>query len=266
MSAEVVISGATGRMGRTLLALAANAADVTTAGALEASGHAAVGADSGVEAGTGANGVLVSDDPRQVLTAGRVLIEFTWPEPSLEHARVAAQNGCGIVLGTTGFQPDQQAELDDIATRIPLLQASNMSVGVTLLTEVVESVARRLGPAFDIELMETHHRLKKDAPSGTALTLAHAAAAGRDGRLKDLGTYGREGMIGERPEGEIGVMALRGGDVVGDHTVFFFGTGERIELTHRAQSRDAFASGALRAAAWLAGRAAGHYTMRDVLG
>lgn len=266
MSAPIVVSGATGRMGRTLLSLAADSTEVETAGALEAAGHAAIGTDSGTAAGGPANGIAISDDAASVLAAGRVLIEFTWPGPSLEHARIAAANGCGLVLGTTGFRPEEQAELDEISTRIPLLQASNMSVGVTLLTEVVESVARRLGPTFDIELIETHHRLKKDAPSGTALTLATAAASGRDATLDEWGRYGREGMIGERPDDEIGVMALRGGDVVGDHTVFFFGTGERIELTHRAQSRDAFASGALRAAAWLAGRPAGRYSMRDVLG
>ncbi|MFP6664975.1 MAG: 4-hydroxy-tetrahydrodipicolinate reductase [Deltaproteobacteria bacterium] len=265
MSAQLVISGATGRMGRTLLGLAARSKEVEAVGALEATGHAQIGQDAGVAAGTGPCGIQISDDASATLQAGRVLIEFSWPEPSLEHARIAAAQGCGVVLGTTGFSPEQQAELDQLATRIPLLQASNMSVGVTLLTEVVESVARKLGTAFDIEVVETHHRLKKDAPSGTALTLAGAAASGRDAKLADLGVYGREGMIGERKDEEIGVMALRGGDVVGDHTVFFFGTGERLEFTHRAQSREAFASGALRAAAWLAGRAPGHYSMRDVL-
>ncbi|MEO2167140.1 MAG: 4-hydroxy-tetrahydrodipicolinate reductase [bacterium] len=265
MSAELVISGATGRMGRTLLALAARSKAVLAVGALEAAGHEQIGQDAGLAAGAGPCGIQISDDAAATLQAGRVLIEFTWPEPSLEHARIAAAQGCGVVLGTTGFSTAQQAELDELATRIPLLQASNMSVGVTLLTEVVESVARKLGTAFDIEVVETHHRLKKDAPSGTALTLAGAAAAGRDAKLADLGVYGRQGMIGERKDDEIGVMALRGGDVVGDHTVFFFGTGERLEFTHRAQSREAFAGGALRAAAWLAGRAPGHYSMRDVL-
>ena len=261
-----MISGATGRMGRALIRLATMLPDVEVAGALEAPGHEQIGEDSGSLAGEAANGIPVSADPAAALAASRVLIEFSWPEPSLEHLRVAADQGCPVVLGTTGFNAAQQEELDSIAARIPLLQATNMSVGVTLLTEVVEMVAGKLGAGFDMEVMETHHRLKKDAPSGTALTLAAAAARGRKADLEDWGVYGRKGMVGERPDDEIGVMALRGGDVVGDHTVFFFGTGERLELTHKAGSRDAFASGALRAAHWLAGREPGAYRMQDVLG
>ena len=252
-------------MGRTLIALAARTGDVETVGALEASDHPQLGADSGEVAGIGKNSVAISAAPAEVLTEGRVLIEFTWPAPSLEHARIAADQGCAIVLGTTGFSADEQSELEEIAQRTRLLQASNMSIGVTVLSLVVEEVARKLGSAFDIEVLETHHRLKKDAPSGTALTLAEAAAAGRDADLAQWGVYGRRGVAGERREDEMGIMALRGGDVVGDHTVYFFGTGERLELTHRAQSREAFASGALRAAAWLAGKPLGRYEMKDVL-
>lgn len=262
----IVVSGATGRMGRTLVSLATETPDVEVAGALEAPGHAQLGMDAGTIAGAPANGVLVNADPTATLVAPRVLIEFSWPEPSLEHLRIAAANGCPVVLGTTGFDAAQQEELDAIAQKVPVLQATNMSVGVTLLTEVVEMVARKLGPTFDMEVMETHHRLKKDAPSGTALTLAQAATRGRGANLDDWGVYGRQGMVGERQAEEIGVMALRGGDVVGDHTVFFFGTGERLELTHKAGSRDAFASGALRAAHWLENQAPGAYRMQDVLG
>ena len=262
----IVVSGATGRMGKTLIGLAEAMPELVVAGALEAPGHDQLGKDSGTLAGTTANGVCVEANPASTLIAPRVLIEFSWPEPSLEHLRVAAEAGCPVVLGTTGFDPEQQEELDRIAEKIPLLQATNMSVGVTLLTEVVEMVARKLGPSFDMEVMETHHRLKKDAPSGTALTLAEAATRGRDADLNEWGVFGRQGMVGERKSDEIGVMALRGGDVVGDHTVFFFGTGERLELTHKAGSRDAFASGALRAAHWLADQAPGAYRMQDVLG
>ena len=262
----IVVSGATGRMGKTLITLAESLADVTIAGALEAPGHPQLDSDAGTVAGCGANQILISADPQTTLVAPRVLIEFSWPEPSLEHLRVAAANGCPVVLGTTGFNAAQQRELETLAEKIPLLQATNMSIGVTLLTEVVEMVARKLGPSFDMEVLETHHRLKKDAPSGTALTLAEAATRGRGANLDDWGVFGRQGIVGERENDEIGVMALRGGDVVGDHTVFFLGTGERLELTHKAGSREAFGSGALRAAHWLQGQSAGVYTMQDVLG
>lgn len=252
-------------MGRMLVALAAQHPDLELRGAFEVDGHAVIGEDAGAVAGIGPLGITVTSDAAAAISQAQVLIEFTLPDPSLEHLALAADSGCAVVLGTTGFTPDQQAVIDDLAARIPLLQASNMSVGVTVLTEVVEDVARRLGAAFDIELVETHHRRKKDAPSGTALTLAEAAARGRSADLTKWATHGRSGMVGERPDEEIGIMALRGGDVVGDHTVFFYGKGERLELTHRAQSREAFASGAVRAAAWLARREPGAYSIRDVL-
>lgn len=262
---RVAIAGAGGRMGRMLVNLATAHPGLDVTAAFEVSGHPVVGEDVGVLAGAGASGVAVTDDPSAALERADVVIEFTLPEPSLEHIEIAAAKGCAVVLGTTGFSADQQTVLDERTQQIPLLQASNMSVGVTVLTQVVEDVARRLGGAFDIELVETHHRKKKDAPSGTALTLARAAATGRDANLDDWATYGRSGIVGERPDEEIGVMALRGGDVVGDHTVYFYGTGERLELTHRAQSREAFASGAVRAAAWIAGKTPGAYSIRDVL-
>lgn len=261
----LAIAGAGGRMGRMLVALAADHPGLELCGAFEAEGHPAVGEDAGTVAGVGPLGVRVTSDAAAAISQARVVIEFTLPEPSLRHLALAADANCAVVLGTTGFTPDQQATIDELAGRIPLLQASNMSVGVTVLTEVVEDVARRLGAAFDIEIVETHHRKKKDAPSGTALTLAQAAARGRGADLEQWATHGRSGMVGERPDEEIGIMALRGGDVVGDHTVFYYGKGERLELTHRAQSREAFASGAVRAAAWLAGREPGAYSIRDVL-
>jgi 4-hydroxy-tetrahydrodipicolinate reductase len=257
---RVAIAGAGGRMGHTLLALAAGRPGLAVAAAFEAPGHPALGREVG-----GVGGLRVGADAASAIGSADVLIEFTLPEPSVEHVRIAADRGCAVVLGTTGFDAAQQAEITRAAERIPLLQASNMSVGVTVLTQVVEEVARRFGPAFDIEIVETHHRKKKDAPSGTALTLAGAAARGRGADLERWATYGRHGFVGERPDEEIGVMALRGGDVVGDHTVYFYGTGERLELTHRAQSRDAFAAGAVRAAEWISGRAPGLYSIRDVL-
>lgn len=260
----VVIAGAAGRMGRMLLSLAARDPRVRVVGALEAPGHPSLGADSGALVGAAANGVAIAE--RTAAPAGSVLVDFSGPGPALEHVREAAARGWAAVVGATGFSPEEERSLDALGDRLALLRAGNMSVGITALLDVVDSLARRLGPSFDVEISEIHHRLKKDAPSGTAIMLGRAAAAGRDTTLEAHAVHGREGQVGERPVGEIGVLALRGGDVVGDHTVFFLGTGERVEITHRAQSREAFAAGALRAAAWIAGRPPGRYSMRDVLG
>ena len=260
----VVVAGAAGRMGRMLVSLAHANPALRLAGALEAPGQPALGSDAGRLAGVGDLGVPLSTEMPSA-PVGSVLIDFTAPGPTLEHVRAAAERGWGAVVGTTGFDREQENAIDALGDRIPLLRAANMSVGVTVLLDVAREVAARLGSSFDVEISEIHHRLKKDSPSGTALALGRAVAAGRGVVLEERAVYGREGLVGERPEGQIGVLALRGGDVIGDHTVHFFGTGERIELTHRAQSREAFAAGALRAATWIAGRAPGRYTMRDVL-
>jgi 4-hydroxy-tetrahydrodipicolinate reductase len=262
----VLIAGAAGRMGRMLVTLAAADPALRLAGGIEMPGHRDLGTDIGRLAGIADVGVPLTDALPTGRLDGAVLIEFTAPEPSLEHLRQAAKQGFAVVLGTTGFSPSQQQEVERLAASVACMQAPNMSLGVTVLLGLVEEAARRLGPAFDIEISETHHRRKKDAPSGTALGLARAAAAGRSAKLEDWAVYGREGLVGERPTEQIGVLALRGGDVVGDHTVHFFGVGERVEITHRAQSRDSFAAGALRAAAWVSGRPPGLYSMRDVLG
>jgi 4-hydroxy-tetrahydrodipicolinate reductase len=261
----IVIAGAAGRMGRMLASLARADTGLEVVGALEAPGHPQLGTDVGTLSGGQACGVTISDSLERAAVRGAVLIEFSAPAPSLEHLRQATSLGLSSVIGTTGFSATEQGELVQLATGVACVQAANMSVGVTALLEVVRQLAQRLGPSFDIEVAETHHRLKKDSPSGTALALARAAAEGRGARLEDWAVYGREGLVGERPREQIGVMALRGGDVVGDHTVYFYGTGERVEITHRAQSREAFASGALRAAAWVAAQPPGLYTMRDVL-
>jgi 4-hydroxy-tetrahydrodipicolinate reductase len=262
----VIVAGAAGRMGRMLVTLAAADPALRLVGGFEVPGHRDLGTDIGRLAGLPDVGVPLAAALPDGRLDGAVLIEFTAPEPSLEHLRAAAERGLGVVLGTTGFTGAQQQEIERLGARVPCVQAPNMSLGVNVLLGLVEQAARLLGPAFDIEVSETHHRRKKDSPSGTALGLARAAALGRGARLEDWAVYGREGMVGERPTEQIGVLALRGGDVVGDHTVHFFGTGERVELSHRAQSREAFAAGALRAAAWLGGRAPGLYSMRDVLG
>jgi 4-hydroxy-tetrahydrodipicolinate reductase len=262
----VIIAGAAGRMGRMLVTLAASDPSLQLRGGIELPGHRDLGTDLGRIAGIPDVGVPLTAELPAGRLDGTVLIEFTAPEPSLAHLRAAAEQGFGVVLGTTGFTAEQQQEVVGLAARVACMQAPNMSLGVTVLLGLVEQAARLLGQGFDIEISETHHRRKKDSPSGTALALARSAAAGRSAKLEDWAVYGREGMVGERPTEQIGIMALRGGDVVGDHTVYFYGTGERVELSHRAQSRESFAAGALRAAAWLGGRAPGLYTMRDVLG
>ncbi len=193
-----------------------------------------------------------------------VLIDFTEPGATMSRIREAALLHTPVVIGTTGFSPEQRSEISDISKHVPILLSANMSLGINLLLDMVQNLAARL-PDYDIEITETHHRLKKDAPSGTALALARAAAAGREANLEDVAVHGRTGLMGERPPSEIGLHAIRGGDVVGDHTVLFAGQGERIELTHKASSRDTFAAGALFAAQFLATQPPGLYTMRQAL-
>jgi len=262
---DIVVCGAAGRMGRRIVALAAEDARVRVVGAIEARGNATVGKDAGTLAGTGASGVKVGDDLAAIASPGAVIVDFTSAESSLGHLRVAAGKRAPIVIGSTGFTAAQRTEAERLAAGTATLIAPNMSLGVNVLLGLVEEAAHRLGPAFDCEIVELHHGRKKDAPSGTALALGEAAARGKGLDAKQAFRLERAGMTGERPRGEIGIFALRGGDAVGDHTVFFAGTGERVELTHRATSRDCLASGALHAAVWLAGRKAGLYSMRDVL-
>lgn len=263
---DVVVAGAAGRMGSRVVACLGEAADLRLVAALEAPGHPRLGADAGEVAGVGRLGVTIGADPATVLTRDRVLIEFSTPEASLEHLRLAAGAGARAVIGTTGFSPAQRDEIRDLAGRTAVVLSPNMSVGVTLALRLLATMARALGDEYDVEITEIHHRWKKDAPSGTALRMAEviAEALGRD--LPSAAVYGRQGLPGERTRKEIGIFSLRAGDVVGEHTVVFGAPGERLELTHRAHSRDTFARGALRAARFVAGRAAGLYSMQDVLG
>ena len=262
----LVIGGAAGRMGTRIVALTRERADLRVVAALEAAGHAALGADAGETAQVGRAGVPITSDAAAAITAGRVLVEFSVPEASIEHLRLAAAAGAAAVIGTTGFSPAQRSEITTLARRAAIMQAPNMSVAVTLAFKLLPIMARALGEDYDVEITEIHHRFKKDAPSGTAVRMAElvAEALGRD--IAKVGVYGRQGLPGERTGQEIGVMSLRSGDVVGEHTVSFGALGERLELTHRAHSRDTFARGALRAAGWVAGRAPGLYSMADVLG
>jgi 4-hydroxy-tetrahydrodipicolinate reductase len=262
----LVVCGAAGRMGRLLIALARDDARLRVAGAVEAPDHPALGRDAGELAGGGPLGVRVTAGLGAVCAPEQVVLDFTVPEATLGHVRVAAERGAGLVVGTTGFDAKQQRELRSVAARTRAVWAPNMSVGVTVLTELVAAAARLLDPSFEAEVVEIHHHAKRDAPSGTALALARAAAAARGQDFEKSAVLAREGLVGPRRPDEIGIVALRAGDAVGDHTVVFGGLGERIELTHRAQSRDCLARGALRAALWVAGRPPGLYSMRDVLG
>ena len=248
---RVAIAGAAGRMGQRLVALTREAADLELAGAWEAPGHAVAG-----KAG-------IAKSMQAAIAKADVYIDFTRPEATLSHLQLAAKQGLPAVIGTTGFNKSAQAMFKPLAKKIPIVWAPNMSVGVTLICKLVEEAVRALGPDFDAEIVELHHRWKEDAPSGTAKALLGAVQMGRGGARM---VSGREGIVGARSDDEVGVFAVRGGDIVGDHTVYLAGIGERIEVTHRAQSRDTFALGALRAARWVVGKPAGLYDMSDVLG
>ena len=263
---ELVIAGAAGRMGGRLVALAREAPDLRVAGAFERAGHPAIGRDAGEMAGVGTLGIAVAADPAPLLAPDRILMEFTAPEPTLAHARLAAQRGARAVVGTTGLSTRQVAELTALARETAIVFSPNMSVGVNLAFRVLALMARALGDAYDVEITEIHHRLKKDAPSGTAAKMAEVIADALGRRLDDVGVYGRHGLVGERGATEIGIHALRGGDIAGEHTVVFSTLGERLEFTHRAHSRDTFAHGALRAARWVRTAAPGLHSMHDVLG
>ncbi|HXU90774.1 MAG TPA: 4-hydroxy-tetrahydrodipicolinate reductase [Methylomirabilota bacterium] len=265
-TANIVVGGAAGRMGMRIVALHGEAPGLRVAAALEAPSHPSLGRDAGEVAGIRSLGVPITGDAKAAITQDRMLVEFSVPEASLAHLRLVAATGARAVIGTTGFSAAQRDEIAALAQRAAILVAPNMSVAVTLAFKMLALMAKALGDAYDVEITETHHRFKKDAPSGTAVRMAEviAEALGRD--LGRVGVYGRHGLPGERTASEIGVMSLRSGDVVGEHTVSFGTLGERLELTHRAHSRDTFARGALRAVQWMIGRPPGLYSMHDVLG
>jgi 4-hydroxy-tetrahydrodipicolinate reductase len=266
---RVAIAGTGGRMGQTLVAAILAQQDVTLAAALEVAGSPLLGRDAGGPLGQG-TGVVVGSDVAAALREADVLIDFTRPAATVAHVHACAEAGVGAVIGTTGLSEADKKALTEAARTIPLVYAPNMSVGVNVLLKVVALAAQRLGADYDVEIVEMHHRHKVDAPSGTALQLGEAAAGALGRDLKTDGVFARDGVIGERRPGAIGFAALRGGDVIGDHTVIFAGPGERIELAHKASSRTTFAHGALRAARFVAARRAakapGLYDMRDVLG
>jgi 4-hydroxy-tetrahydrodipicolinate reductase len=261
----IVVCGAAGRMGKTLIGLLSQNSATTLAGAIEAPQHPALGKDAGEVAGVGPLGIAIGSDFAAAAKPDAVALDFTNAAAALEHLRTAVERQSPIVIGSTGFTAAQQAELDSLAPHTRSVIAPNMSVGIAVLQRLVYAAAQAL-PDFDPEIIEIHHRMKVDAPSGTALALGRTLAEATGRRFADDAVYGREGVVGQRHDKEIGILALRGGDIVGDHTVIFAGLGERIELTHRAQSRDCLARGAIRAALWLVGQPVGRYSMADVLG
>ena len=263
---NVAMLGASGRMGRAIVPLLAEAADLRLSGALAAPGDPAIGQDAGVLAGVAPMGVAVTADPSVALESARVAIDFTLPAVSAGNARLCRGLGCALVIGTTGHDAAQRAELELVAREIPVVLAPNMSVGVNLLIRLAELAARALDDQYDIEIFDAHHRNKVDAPSGTALGLGAAAARGRGTTLESVAEYARHGHASARKCGGIGFSVLRGGDIVGEHRLIFAGPGEQIELVHKAQDRSSFARGALVAARWIAARPPGLYSMLDVLG
>jgi 4-hydroxy-tetrahydrodipicolinate reductase len=265
---NIGILGCAGRMGQMIVREIAATDGARLAGGAEHGAHKDLGKDIAAIAGLGACGLLVSKDAESVIAGSDVVIDFTHASAAPHHATLCAQHKKALVIGTTGIDAAGSAEIERAAKAIPLVWASNYAVGVNVLFALTKRLAGVLGDDFDIEIVEMHHRHKVDAPSGTALTLGEMAAAGRGVNLTDVAARGakRDGQTGARRKGDIGFAALRGGDVVGDHSVIFAGEGERIELTHKASSRVVFARGAVRAALWLKGKKPGRYSMADVLG
>jgi 4-hydroxy-tetrahydrodipicolinate reductase len=270
---RIGVLGATGKMGGAIIRAITATPGATLAAAVERAGHPALGQDAGVIAAGASAGVPITAGTPANKTD--VWIDFSVPAATLAAVKAAASMGVAMVIGTTGLSPGDRQELREAARQIPIVFTPNMSVGVNVLLKLVADAARVLGPGYDLEIVETHHRAKRDAPSGTALRLAEALAEATGRDLATTARYDRHGEIGARTNEEIGIQTLRGGDVVGDHTVHFLGIGERVEITHRATSRDTFAHGAVRAALWVAGggpngtgqrREPGMYDMRDVLG
>jgi len=265
---NAVVTGAAGRMGQRIINLLSTEEDIRLSAALERSGHPLIGQDVFPLAAlpAGKQPAPIVDDLAAALKDGDVLIDFTQPAPSLASIRACAEQGKPIVVGTTGFSPEHLAEIERHAHKIPCMLSPNMSIGVNLCFKILAEIAATIGNDYDMEIIEAHHNLKKDAPSGTAMKMAQIIAQAVNRDLGKTAVYARRGMIGERSKQEIGIQTVRAGDIVGEHTVMFAGTGERIEITHRAHSRDTFAAGAIRAAKWIVNKKPGIYDMLDVLG
>ncbi len=263
---RLIVAGAAGKMGSRIAALAKDYPDLKLVGAFERKGHEAIGKDVGEVIGIGRIDIPISDNLDEIIDNADVVISFTAPEASIEHLSIASKKKKAVVIGTTGFSKEGIQSVKELSKSIPVVLAPNMSVGVNLLFKVLGDIAKVLGDDYDIEIVESHHRLKKDAPSGTALKMAQVISEAINRNLDEVAVYARKGMIGERTRKEIGIQTVRAGDIVGEHTVLFGGLGERIEITHKASSRDTFARGALKAAMWIYGKPAGLYDMINVLG
>ncbi|MCL0033321.1 4-hydroxy-tetrahydrodipicolinate reductase [Thermodesulfovibrionales bacterium] len=263
---KVIVAGATGRMGSRITALLKDYHNLRLVGAIEREGHEAIDKDIGRLIGIGDIDVKLTDSLEEIIDNSNVIINFTTTSATMRHLKVAAERKKAIVIGTTGFSKEETESIREICREIPIVLAPNMSVGVNLLLKILQDIARVLGDDYDIEIVEAHHRLKKDAPSGTAIKMAEVIADAVNRNLDDVAVYTRKGIIGERAKKEIGIQTIRAGDIVGEHTVLFGGLGERIEITHKASNRDTFARGALKAASWVINQRPGLYDMQDVLG
>ena len=263
---KVLVTGAAGRMGKQIISLLLEEDGLEVVGATEIGGHPSIGKDVGEIIGTGKIGIVVSDKLDEAASNADVVVDFTHPNATLDAANYASSEGKPMVIGTTGFSHDEKVRLEKLATRFPCVISPNMSIGVNVMFEITKRLAELLGNEFDVEVIEAHHRHKKDSPSGTAMRLGEiiAESTGRD--FSKVARFARHGDVGERGLNEIGIQAIRGGDIIGEHSVWFCGNGERVELTHRATNRDNFARGAIRALRWIIGKPPGVYTMRNVLG
>ena len=263
---KAIVAGAAGRMGGRIIQAIRQRDDILLAGTFERKDHPLVGQDAGQVAGLGPIGIPIAGSLEEIADKGDVLIDFTSPEASLEHIRVTSTRGLASVIGTTGIVGELLKEIEQTAGTTRCVMSPNMSVGVNVMFRIAGEMARLLGGEYDMEILEVHHRMKKDAPSGTAMRLAQvlSSSTGRD--LNEVAVYQRKGMIGERTSREIGIQTWRAGDITGEHTVMFGGIGERLELIHRAHNRDNFARGAVRAALWVVDQSPGLYDMQDVLG
>lgn len=263
---KLTVCGATGRMGSRIIALSKDYPDIKIVGAIEAKNNPKLGLDTGVVAGIGELGVNIIDDLEKIISDTEIVVNFTNPEATLEHLKIVKKYKKSIVIGTTGFNNEQLSIIQKTSKSIPIILSPNMSIGVNLLFRILKDIAKVLGDDYDIEIIEAHHRMKKDAPSGTAIKMAKVIAEALDRNFDEVAVYSRKGIIGERTKKEIGIQTVRAGDIVGEHTVIFGGLGERIEIIHKASSRDTFARGALKAVMWLYGKPVGLYDMGDVLG
>jgi 4-hydroxy-tetrahydrodipicolinate reductase len=266
MALGIIVCGAGGRMGGALVRAIGQSTDVRLAAAIDKPGSVRIGKDAGEISAAGVMGIAITDQLDAVLKPNTIVIDFSSPEASLNYLRAAAKKKIPMVIATTGFNAAQQAEIKRLARRTPTLLSANTSLGVNVLVSLLGKAAKMLGDDYDVEIVEAHHRFKKDAPSGTALAMGRAIAQALKRDLDKVGINGRKGMVGARGKKEIALLSVRAGDIVGEHTVIFGGIGERLEFIHRAHSRDTFAHGAIRAARWLARKKPGLYRMQDVLG